>query len=358
MGMAGDFIKKKLGLVGTADRLLLLCLAGAAAFIFIMHAVLVCGAGGSASGGFVLAGFPDSSGAAGATAGEKRGSFVGSDRGVAVLLFHAVEGEAAEKNTEGVNLSNKGSAEPFAGPASDSNGHVITAEELENTFFLLKTCGYHPVSLDEFHSFIEGKGEVPPKAVLITFDDGYADVYEKVLPLTQKYGFPAAVFAVSKWFDLYPRPEKSRRHLSCEEARRLLASGLWHIGGHGYEGHRLIAGSGGRLGPFYTTRAWLAGEGRLETDAEYRARVWGDLVLERAALARAGVQEVRDFAFPYGAFNQELVLLLNEAGYTYLYTNEPGLNRPGQDKSHICRITASADSQKTLEELERLFKPN
>lgn len=334
------FFKEKLNLnrVDAADRLPVFIVAGTAAFIFILHAVLVCGAGGSASGahyeGGILGGLGES-GAGGA--GAERDLSAGDRKAVAVLLFHAVE--------DGVS-------------SGDLNGSVITPGELENTFLLLKTRGYNPVSLHQFHLFLEGKAEVPPKAVLITFDDGYADVYEKVLPLTQKYGFPAVVFTVSKWFDLYPRPEKSRRHLTCEEARRLLASGLWSIGGHGYEGHRLVAGAGGRLGPFYTTRAWLAGEGRLETDAEYRARVWGDLVLERAALARAGVQEPRDFAFPYGAFNEELVPVLNEAGYTYLYTNRPGLNRPGQDRSHIYRLTASSSSRETVEELERLFGEN
>ncbi len=334
MGFLADFFKKKLSFAAPADRLPLLLLAGAAAFIFIMHAILVCGAGGAASGASDAGELPGSPGAAGAPAWQEKSSFAGSGQAVAVLLFHAVE---------------DGDKTDF------QNGNVITIEELENTFFLLKNCGYCPISLEEFHSFLEGKEEVPPKAVLLTFDDGYADVYEKVLPLTQKYSFPAVVFAVSKWFDPYPRPEESRRHLSCEEAKELLASGLWQVGGHGYEGHRLVAGAGGRTGPFYTTRAWLASEGRVETGAEYRARVWSDLVLERAALARAGVQEARDFAFPYGAFNGELVRMLNEAGYTYLYTNKPGLNRAGQDKSHIYRLTASPRSYETLAELAWLF---
>lgn len=34
---------------------------------------------------------------------------------------------------------------------------------------------YKPIPLEQFHDFIDGKAAVPPKAVLLTFDDGYQD---------------------------------------------------------------------------------------------------------------------------------------------------------------------------------------
>ncbi|MCL6635236.1 MAG: polysaccharide deacetylase family protein [Peptococcaceae bacterium] len=243
--------------------------------------------------------------------------------GVAVLLFHAVD---------------HGSGNPNA----------IRLEDLEATFQALRDYGYHPISLEQFHAFIDGRAAAPPRAVLLTFDDGYRDVYESVLPLTRKYRYPAVLFAVTKWFDPHHRPEPSRGHLSVEEARELLRSGLWSIGGHSYDGHRLVMGGGYVQGPYYVTRAWLGSENRLETEDEYRARVWGDIVLDRAALQRAGVARPLDFAYPYGAFNPAVVKMLNEAGYLYLYTNKPGLNRPGQDPSYICRISAGASPHETM----------
>lgn len=252
--------------------------------------------------------------------------------GVAVLLFHAVDKDS-------------------------DNPNALNLKDLEATFQALKDSHYKPISLEEFHAFIDGRSGVPKKAVLITFDDGYRDIYETVLPLTKKFRFPAVVFTIDKWFDPYPRTENSRRHLNVEEAGELLKYG-WSIGGHSYDGHRLVPAGHNAQGPFYVTRMWLENERRFETDAEYKARVWSDISLDRVALKRAGVSEPVDFAFPYGAFNTDVVNMLNEAGYTYLYMDKPGLNRRGQDPSYICRITAGRSSHETMALLGWHFSQN
>ena len=245
------------------------------------------------------------------------------DQRVAVLLFHAVDYVSTNPNS-------------------------MSLDQLEMTFQALKTCGYHTITLQQFHDFLDGKANVPSKAVLITFDDGYRDIYQCVLPLTKKFNYHAVVFAVTKWFDVYRRPEPSRSHLSVHDAVYLSQSGLWSIGGHSYEGHRLGMSGNYVQGPYYVTKLWKGTENRLETEAEYKARVWNDIVLDRAALKRVGIAEPLDFAYPYGAFSQDVVKMLNEAGYVYLYLNEPGLNKPGEDPSYIYRITAGRNVHETM----------
>lgn len=42
-------------------------------------------------------------------------------------------------------------------------------------------------------------GRIPPRAVCITFDDGYRSVHELALPILQEFGFPATVFVTSAY---------------------------------------------------------------------------------------------------------------------------------------------------------------
>ncbi|MCL4425174.1 MAG: polysaccharide deacetylase family protein [Firmicutes bacterium] len=249
---------------------------------------------------------------------------------MAVLLFHAIDPDPTKS-------------------------YALTPAELEETFWRLKTEGYSPISLKHFHEFLQGRRKVPQKAVLITFDDGYEDLADFALPLTQKFRFPAVVFAVAKWFEPHPRPEPHRPHLSTEQARRLLETGYWSLAGHSYDGHGVVPVEGGGVAPFYLARRWLCQEGRRETEEERRGRVWQDILLTAQTLKKVGVREVMDFAYPFGAGDETTRSLLQEAGFAYHYTTEPGLNHAGQDLTRIKRITAREKAAETMRVLERLF---
>jgi peptidoglycan/xylan/chitin deacetylase (PgdA/CDA1 family) len=54
----------------------------------------------------------------------------------------------------------------------------------------------NPISLDELVQTIED-GHLPPKAVVVTFDDGYADNLYEAKPLLEHYEIPAMVFIVT-----------------------------------------------------------------------------------------------------------------------------------------------------------------
>lgn len=60
---------------------------------------------------------------------------------------------------------------------------------------------YHPVGLDRVLAAIEGGPELPRRAVLVTFDDGYRDNLTVALPVLAERGIPAVLFAATDAID-------------------------------------------------------------------------------------------------------------------------------------------------------------
>src|SRR5258708_33403993 len=58
-------------------------------------------------------------------------------------------------------------------------------------------CHSGLVMLDDVKAWLEGVRRLPPRSLLITFDDGFADNRDYALPLLRKHGAPATVFIPS-----------------------------------------------------------------------------------------------------------------------------------------------------------------
>lgn len=71
-------------------------------------------------------------------------------------------------------------------------GVTITPSKLESTLRFLATY-YHPVSLQDVLNQSHGQA-LPSRAVLVTFDDGYASVLEVAIPLCRRLGIPTVLF--------------------------------------------------------------------------------------------------------------------------------------------------------------------
>ena len=74
-----------------------------------------------------------------------------------------------------------------------------TPERFEAALEFL-TAHYVPVSLDDILADSDGRA-LPPRAVLVTFDDAYRSVAELAAPLCQKHGVPAVFFVNAAFLD-------------------------------------------------------------------------------------------------------------------------------------------------------------
>lgn len=114
----------------------------------------------------------------------------------------------------------------------------------------LAAAGASVVSLDQVADWQEGRADLPPKPVVITFDDGFCDFADTAFPILQKHGFGAIVYLPT---DCVGGPENwrgandpARPLMSWAAVRDLAAEGI-EFGGHSLTHADLMALSGQAL---------------------------------------------------------------------------------------------------------------
>jgi len=81
---------------------------------------------------------------------------------------------------------------------------------MEKQMAQLAELGYTPVSLDEVLAYYVDGAALPPRSVLITFDDGYRDNLANAVPVPERPGQPAFLFVPNRYLD-GPRPLPAAR---------------------------------------------------------------------------------------------------------------------------------------------------
>ncbi|HEX9186858.1 MAG TPA: polysaccharide deacetylase family protein [Vicinamibacteria bacterium] len=187
------------------------------------------------------------------------------------------------------------------------------------------------VALADALPALRGEAALPPRAVALTFDDGYADNHAEALPALERHGFAAAFFVVTgavgttTTIDRYAACCGADRMLGWDEVRDLVARGH-AIGGHGRR-HRELA-------------ALAADEVRDEVEGSRRD------IEDRLGEAP------RLFCYPRGSVDAEVRRIVAAAGYEAACTVRPGANAPGTDLLALRRTEIAGDD--TVEDF--LFK--
>src|SRR5258708_5988741 len=82
----------------------------------------------------------------------------------------------------------------------DDSGSVISVspQVFAEHMRILHELNVKVISLSEVRNL---QGATPPgdHCVILTFDDGFQNIYEHGLPILQRYGFPATVFLVTDY---------------------------------------------------------------------------------------------------------------------------------------------------------------
>jgi peptidoglycan/xylan/chitin deacetylase (PgdA/CDA1 family) len=160
---------------------------------------------------------------------------------------------------------------------------------------------YTVVPLAEVRDFLEGRRALPPRAVVITIDDGYESTYRHAFPLLKKHGFPATLFAYTDFIG-------AGDAVGWGQLQEMVQSGLVSVQSHSKSHRNLIERQAD------------------ETDARYRANIDAEMRVPRDLLSRRLGAEVRHIAYPYGDANAIVLESAARHGFQIGTTVIPGAN--------------------------------
>jgi peptidoglycan/xylan/chitin deacetylase (PgdA/CDA1 family) len=193
---------------------------------------------------------------------------------VPILMYHRVGGVPAH------------AAGPFI------RGLTVPPRVFAAEMEWLARNGFHAISQVQLLEALERGARLPPKPVMITFDDGYRDVLYNAAPLLRRLHMAATAYVITSRVG---GPDPS--FLDWGELRTLERDGFT-IGSHS--------------------------EHHLDLTALPPAQAWRELAGSRALLERRLGQPVLWFAYPAGSEDARVVALTRRAGYLLAVTTQPG----------------------------------
>jgi peptidoglycan/xylan/chitin deacetylase (PgdA/CDA1 family) len=171
---------------------------------------------------------------------------------------------------------------------------VLAAASFREQMRYLKTNGYRVVSLADFVEFTRLNRQLPQRAVVLTFDDGYRAFKDHAYPVLKELGFTATLFIYTDWVGA------GRGSLSWAELRELSGAGM-DIQAHSKTHADLRRAQG-------------------ETEAQYARRMQAELEQPQDLFNRNLGRRSQILAYPYGRWEEGLLPKLKEYGYVAAFS--------------------------------------
>lgn len=174
--------------------------------------------------------------------------------------------------------------------AEQAKGRLVLATaSFREQMRYLKTNGYRVVSLADFVEYTRLNRQLPQRAVVLTFDDGYRSFKDHAYPVLKELGFTATLFIYTDWVGA------GRGSLSWADLRELTTAGI-DIQAHSKTHADLRRAQG-------------------ETEAQYARRMQAELEQPQELFNRNLGRRTQVLAYPYGRWEEGLLPKVKEYGY-------------------------------------------
>jgi peptidoglycan/xylan/chitin deacetylase (PgdA/CDA1 family) len=170
--------------------------------------------------------------------------------------------------------------------------YIVTPYTFDRELGYLKENGYVSVSFDDLAHRLSFGTPLPPKPLIISFDDGWASQYQYALPLLKKYGFIATFFIFTNAIGV-------KNFMSWDQVLALKEADM-QIGCHS-KSHPALT--------------------RIKSEEALREEIFGAKQIIETHLRKT----VTAYDYPFGLYNDHIIDLVKEAGFVCARGTAPGI---------------------------------
>lgn len=207
--------------------------------------------------------------------------------------------------------------------------YSVKMSELKKQIEFLKKKGYQFITLDDIYKHVIGAKPIISPSVAITFDDGYSDVLN-TFGLFEKEKITPAIFLISNTDCINRKQLSSNKRLLNEAEIKIIQKHGWEIGSHSSTHSKLTEINSKELS-FEIADSKKILERKLQTKIKY-------------------------FAYPFGAYNNNILKEIQLAGYKMAITLDDAKIQSGTNVFTIPRI--GVNNTHTISEFKTIFSPN
>lgn len=194
----------------------------------------------------------------------------------------------------------------------DSRSLCVSPSQFKNQMRLLKFFGYRSITTQDLIAYLQARKNLPPRSILLTFDDGYEDNYRWAFPILKKFSFTATIFLVTDFIGNTNAWDSGTVPLLNEsQIEEMMLAGI-QFGSHACT--------------------------HLDMSKEIGDKIKKELETSKEKLERLTSRLDIPFCYPYTRFNAAAKNAVAEAGYTCAMSGDHGAREQLEDLFNLMRI--------------------
>ncbi|MBO3269559.1 polysaccharide deacetylase family protein [Hymenobacter defluvii] len=170
--------------------------------------------------------------------------------------------------------------------SKSAKDYIVPVDAFKKQIQMLADSGYHTILPDQLYAYLATGAPLPPKPVMLTFDDTDLDQFTVARPELEKHGFKAVYFVMTVSLG---RP----KYMSKAQVKQLADEGNV-IGSHTWDHHNVKK---------YQGQDWVT---QIEKPTKTLEEITG--------------QKVTYFAYPFGLWNPEAIPELKKRGFVAAFS--------------------------------------